>query len=240
MKITKLLSLILTLSLMFSVLVSCGDKEPEYEDLILKRTEIVTCKNNGLEIKGVIDYEKSNISETETVSVSSTAENIAKFENNKIVFGNEYGEASLEIIVGNKKGSVNVKVVPYLEYLSSLANKEGASGFDKLDYYAASWMITNLSAFKNPSSVSIEDVYYVEGAVDSNGFNASYLIMEVRAQNGFGGYNVEYYKVTSGNIQVAEISSYGGFFKSYNGQSLYSCCGYSVNKAVQEYISENY
>ena len=240
MKITKITSLILALSLTIAILVSCGNTEPKYEDLALKTTEIITCRNNSWEIKGIIDYESSNISETDAIVVNSTSENIAKYENNKLVFGNEYGEATVEIIVGNKKGSINVKVVPYLNYLNAQATKDGASGFTKMDYYASSWLINNLSAFKNPSSVSVEDVLYVEGTVSSSGFNASYLIMEVRAQNGFGGYSVEYYKVSSGSIEVATVSSYNGLFKSYNGQSLYCGGGYSVNKAVKEYISENY
>ena len=222
MKITKIVSLILALSLTIAILVSCGNTEPKYEDLALKTTEIITCRNNSWEIKGVIDYESSNISETDVITVNSTSEKIAKFENNKLVFGNECGEATVEIIVGNKKGTVSVKVVPYINYLNARATKDGASGFDKLEYYAASWLIANLSAFKNPSSVSVEEVLYIEGAVSSSGFNASYLIMEIRAQNGFGGYNVEYYKVSSGSIELAEVSSYGGLFKSYNGQSLYT------------------
>lgn len=236
MKITKIVSLILVLSLTIVTLVSCGNK---YEDLELMTTEIVTCRNNSLDIKGVIDYENANISETDVVSVNSTSEKIVKFDNNKFVFGDECGEATVEIIVGNKKGSVSVKVVPYLDYLKAEATKDGASGFSKLNYYAASWLIANISTFRNPSSVSVENVLYIEDSVSSNEFNASYVIMEIRAQNGFGGYNVEYYKVSSGSISVAEVSSYGGLFKSYNGQRLYTGGSYSVNKAVQEYISEN-
>ncbi len=244
MKITKLALIILTICLAIATLVSCNgtpeNQEPQYEELKLKISEFVTCKSNGLDIEAIIDYESSNITKNDAVSVNSTAENIAKIENNKLVVGDEYGEATLDIIVGNKKGSLSVKVVPYKDYLYALANKSDADGFTQMDYYAASWLINNLGAFKNPSSVSVEKVFYVDGTVTSTGFAANYLIMEIRAQNGFGGYGIDYYKVSAGSIELATISSYGGLFYSYNGMDLYKGTSYSVNKAVQEYIAENY
>ena len=238
MKFAKILIPILVVVLIIGVFVFCGKK---YEELPLTRSEITIHKNTSLEIKGVIDYENSDISETDTVSVSSTSENIAKFENNKIVFGNEYGKATLEIVVGNKKGTVSVNVVPYKDYLYSLAQADGASGYDKLTYFATTWLINNLGTFKNPSSVSVEDIFYVKGDVDSNKFNGNYLIMEIRAQKGFGGYGVDYYKVSAGSLQVVDVDTVG-FMHSYNGKDLssWSFGAYYVNAAIREYIAENY
>lgn len=239
MRITKLLATILTLCLTFTLFAACGS-EPNYEPLEMKKTEIITPRNNSWDIAGIIDFRASGLSETNDITVKSGDESLAKYENRKIVFGNDYGTTTLEIIVGNKKGTLNIKVVPYIEYLQATANEADASGFTMIDYYAASWLINNLSLFKNPASVSVEDILYTEGSVTSSGFNAKFLIMEIRAQNGFGGYGVDYYKVTSYGIEEVSIASYNGLFKSYNGESLFSTSTYSVNKAVAEYIEENY
>lgn len=242
MKISKIILVILSLCMAISSFASCQSFEESviYEELELKQTEIISCKNNSWNLTGIIDYEAAGIAEDDVVIVESFNEQIATYENGQIVVGSEYGETSLDITVGNKTALVKVKVVPYIEYLYALTEKEDANVFKTLDYYASLWLINNLGSFKDPSSVSVEEILYSEDTVNStDGFTATYLIMEIRARNGFGGYNIEHFKVSAGGIEEVSVQTYG-FSNSYQGEPLYRCGAFAVNKAIQEYIFENY
>ena len=241
MKITKPLAILLLICTLLYSFAACdktssGDSSTKYEALPMKETVIVSARNNSWNIEGIIDFEKAGISNDATIIANSEDETMAKYSNNKISFGNQCGETTVEFIVGNKKGTVSVKVVSFLDYLKSRANDKDATGYDKSDYYAAQWLVDNLENFKNPSSVSVNEVWTVRGDVTTEAFNASYFIMEIRAQNGFGGYGVDYYKVTSYGIERISLD-YNG---SYNGSKLYKYGAGLVNQAVKEYIEEKY
>ena len=238
MKTTKILSIARVFSLIIALFTGCS---PKFEPLTMRSPELVINRGNGMGIKGIIDFEASNIPDNADITVVSKNEEIATYKDNTLTIGNQYGETTVEFIVGNKKGTLKVKVVPYLEYMAYEASKEDAKGYTEANYLAAEWVIANLDAFKNPSSVSVSEVYAVVGDVTTKECNASFFIVKIRAQNGFGGNSVEYYKVNSYSISEVEIDTYDGLKYYYNGKLIDDVMmSYGVDKAVQEYIEENY
>lgn len=232
MKIFRVIALSLSLLFFVSMFTSCS------KSLVLIEPEIVTTRNDQWGMHNVIDFEKSGIKETTKIKVKSNNEQLVKYENEKLVFGSECGETDITITAGLKKVTVKVKVVSKLDLLEYRANKKDASGYDKLDYYSAKWVIHNLERFKNPSSVTLKEVYYLQNSVSKTSFDASFLIVEISAQNGFGGYGSSFYKVTSYGIEEVELD-YSGFGYEYQGHTLYH---YSLlgDYAIQEYIDDHY
>lgn len=216
-------------------------KEPEMETLELAVSEWITCKENGRVLNGIIGEDKIT-TETQIIATSND-ETIATIDEDKIIIGNKYGETTVEIILNNnQKGVLNIKVVPYLEYLQ---HRMDGTFFHDVDYYASKWIINNLDSFKNPSTVYVNGCYLlldeIERGRESNEA-PSFFIMEIRAQNGFGGNSVDYFKVTPYSIEKVYITKdYFGNPYYYNQQVFsYGTVDYSVNDAIADHIEDNY
>ena len=253
MKHTKIITAVMLLIALAIALVSCQshntveETEKFYEPLIVCVSERILSLDSSEHILHYIDFEGSGFTVDETtnlpvdatITVTSSDESIARYVNGEIITGNEYGKAILDFDIDNRKATVIVKTVPYVDYLKHIfvddVDDPYHSNFLATEYYAAKWLINNLDRFKNPSSVSLVEYYYKDGEVTSEKCNPSYLIMEIRAQNGFGGYSIDTYKVTSYGIE--KITMYG---YQYNGIQHWSGSAYSSAKAVKEYIDHNY
>lgn len=223
----KIIYCLLTLLILGS-LCACN----KYEPLIMKETTLTTYKGYVCGLSPFVDFEANGISNTTEFQVTSSDEAIVKFENNKLVFGNKIGEATLEIIANNKKGILTVNVVPYMEYLKSECGTDYVCTYE---YYAARWLLNNLNSFKNPNSVEVMKVAYPDS--NYNPFDCDFFLLKIRAQNGFGGYGVEWYKVTSYNIQEADVYENVGVY--YGDYQIYQFGGSGVQRAIKEYRESN-
>jgi len=249
----KTLSVILAVAMLVlaSSLISCQPAtepttepttEPPMEPLELKIKEINAPRNHkSYYLYGILGVEENELSNYE-IKFKSSDESIVNIENNIVTTKDKCGTATIDIIIENKKEKLKINVLPSIEYLKIEAEKENAIGFiDKINYYAAQWLINNLDKFKNPESVSVDEIWYADGSVTTDNFNANYLIVGVNAQNGFGGYSFDYYKVSPYSIEETTIDRILGLGYRCNGVKVYSG-GYEdrVDAAVKEYIEENY
>lgn len=99
-------------------------------------------------------------------------------------------------------------------------------------------LVHNLKSFKNPSSVILEDAWY---PIDSK-YDPDWYLVKIHAQNGFGGYDISWYKITS--YSIVEVS-FDEIYRtidgvSYWGKILNAISKIKVNNALKEYISLNY
>ncbi len=146
-------------------------------------------------------YENSQKEEkTEEIKISN--EKIATFDGEHLRSGDTFGETKAEIRTNDGKGSFTIKVVPYIEWLEIYARDEYYNLFygARDSYYAARYLLDNINVFKNPASVSLGNSFSKSDKKLANGAPA-YYIMELRAQNSFGGYNLAYYKVSPNSIE---------------------------------------
>lgn len=111
----------------------------------------------------------------------SADDSIATVEQNGIILAHKKGQTSVFLTDGKKTfATCSVTVLRKAAY--DLLNDEERAFVDMA--------LKNISVFKNPDSVSIVDLGYVPN--DSNP-SQSFWVVEVSAQNSFGGTNSEIY-----------------------------------------------
>lgn len=226
----KILSAIIALALLCSF-ASCS------APLELKVPELTTYRGDTTSLAFILGVDQSELQGNTKISAVSKDESIIKVNDQTLVAGNTLGETTVEITMNNRKGTLKVKVVPYMDYLYEEANKADASGFDQARYYASQWLVSNLDAFKNPTSVSVNKIRYPVDAISATSCDCDYFIMEIRAQNGFGGYGVEYYKVAPYRIEKVTLS-YDRFYGTQDTLQMHSET--VINRALKEHIESRY
>ena len=237
MKKTLLLSLLLVILIFIC---SCSnDFEPEPLDLHM--TEWVTHRGTDQGIANIIGGHEFVITDDMELSVKSNDESIVYLRNGNVLEpGDKYGETTVEITLNGKVGILKVKVIRQIDYYFNQYKNTDLSGWYRSGYLAASWLINNLDSFKNPSSVTVKNVYYIDGEIEKDRCSPSCFIMEISAQNSFGGYSTNYFKVTSSSISEATIKSTLGHGPYYYGnKQIYISDASGVNRAVQEHIADN-
>lgn len=239
----KLIAFLLAAMLLLA-LCACGAKEP----LTMKKdTWYVSPAGNAMGVAGAVDLEASEIS-AEDITAKSSDESFVKIEDGKIVVaGGKMGEADVTLTAGAKEGTLHVCVVDYPEYLEKNAEqakqKDAANRdvFDKNDintWNLYCWLTAGLDTFKNPASVQItgSDVFYAK----TDGDEYPYFLIELRAENSFGGYGVSYFKVSSSGVEQVNWQP-TLISPNYNGDTVMR--GFSamyLSEALTVYIDRNY
>lgn len=231
----KILSLILTVFMMFSMslCISCKSSEPqtsqsqEYGELKLKRSVYyIPIQYNGDTCKYRVDFATEAERESTEVFAISQDESIVTIKDGRICSGSKFGKTKVEIYTDKKKAFLDVEVVRTVRFLQeSIAD----ASYLESTYLACLWFQHNLNSFKKPESVEVLDVCYHEenGKID-------YFVLQVRAENGFGGNTIGYYNLTYSAI----ASGYSPYLFSsdilMNGFHSNYGCSY-LNSVVTEY-----
>ncbi len=158
----------------------------EYEVALCRESNFIY-KNLILEIKGM---DSEQIQALDITAVSKN-ENIATIVGLKIHSKN-IGTTEVVISYNDKEANLKVNVLSVLDYLK-IKMEEGTFSSYKTQYKLCTWFLNQLYNFKNPSSVEILEIYVHENSEnESDGF-----AIKLRAQNGFGGMNIENLYLTS-------------------------------------------
>lgn len=134
-------------------------------------------------------------------------------------------------------GSITSKSnTPYADDLK----KQAESG--EYSYYANAWLLyswltNNLESFKNPSSVKLTgNAYYCKGESSDD---IKFFLVEIRAQNSFGGNTVGYCKVTANAIVQTDWQKTTPP-KDFDGEKVWNCGTSFMEDAFYEYVANNY
>lgn len=100
-----------------------------------------------------------------------------------------------------------------------------------------SWITKNIGSFKNPSSVELTgNAYYCKGETSTD---FKFFLVEIRAENSFGGNSVGYCKVTANGIvetdwEPAQTSP------TFENEKVWKCGTAFLDNAFEEYMANNY
>ena len=173
---------------------SQSDSVPKGE-LDLKVDSWVTCRNNSASYTYIQNNFIESHEDCTDLAIVSNDESIAWIEDNNVCIGEKMGQVTLEISTKDKVATLTVKVGTYLEYMKWQIENGSITTYGEEEYLASRWLIKNINSFKNPKSVEVLDywIHRTNGEID-------YFIMEIRAQNGFGGNTIDYTLVEYGKI----------------------------------------
>lgn len=142
---------------------------------------------------------------------------------------------SLVACGGEKKSDSKT---PIADELKQAAEEDEKGGLRERDWILYSWITKSINSFKNPSSVELgEKAFYCKG--DSEG-EYKFFLVEIRADNSFGGKSVGYCKVTPSSITETEWQPLNGNF-TFEGEkvSRHDILS-SLKDAVKEYTENTY
>lgn len=181
----KIFSVLLVNCVILSCLLLCSCK------LELKKSEHITFVDTE---NSILDYVELDDGDSwRDVTAESEDPTIVSISGERIR-AKKPGTTKIYFTYKKKKGVLTYKVYPILDYLTWRI-ENGASNC-KIDYNACNWVLKNIDVFKNPQSVEVVKSFRHE---NSSG-EIDYFMMEIRAQNGFGGYGTDFYQVTQSGI----------------------------------------
>ncbi|MBQ3331252.1 MAG: hypothetical protein IJG87_08770 [Ruminococcus sp.] len=135
---------------------------------------------------------------------------------------------------GESGGKTDSKT-PYADELSQKA-ESGESGLYVEAYTMYSWLTRNLDSFKDPASVELGDTAYY--CKDDSG-DYKFFLIQIRANNSFGGKSSGYCKVTLTRIEETDWQPPQTYPK-YENETVYKSGTTLVKDAFNEYKENNY
>lgn len=134
-------------------------------------------------------------------------------------------------------GSVTSKSnTPYADDLKKQAESGEYSLYENA-WLLYNWLTKNLESFKNPYSVELTgNAYYCE---DEESGDIKFFLVEIRAQNSFGGNTVGYCKVTSNAIVQTDWQKTTPP-KDFDGEKVWYFGTHWIENAFYEYMTNNY
>lgn len=161
-----------------------------------KKVDSVILSKNTCEIVAGKEYELSyhvvpEDADTSNMVWKSADEEIVTVKDKNTLVAHIVGETSVYLTDGKKTfATCSVTVLPIPAY-DLLSEKE--KSFVDL-------VLRNINDFKTPDSIKFLDIAYIDG----NGAATSHWVVEVSAQNGFGGSSTEIYELYSYGFQKNE------------------------------------
>lgn len=127
---------------------------------------------------------------------------------------------------------------PIADELKQAAEEDEKGGLYERDWILYNWITKSINSFKNPSSVELgEKYFYCKGTTEGE---YKFFLVEIRADNSFGGKSVGYCMVTPSSISETEWQPLNGSF-NYQGEEVYRRdIGSFLKDAVKEYIGNTY
>ncbi len=100
-----------------------------------------------------------------------------------------------------------------------------------------SWLTRNLNDFKDPATVELTgNAYYCK---DESSGDFKFFLMEIRANNSFGGKSVGYVKVTSTGIVETDWTP-AKTSPTFEGEQVWKCGTLFMEDVFQEFMENNY
>lgn len=145
------------------------------------------------------------------------------------------GETEIKLTYKGKIAVIVYKVYSILDYLSYEADNDGNIGSSQNKYLGCLYLMNNIEAFKDPSSVEVTKV--VKYTNDSG--KVDYFMMKIRAKNSFGAYNVDWFKITLASIDKGYspylVKRLGLMYDGFSPAGSISSDTQLYTQAVKEY-----
>lgn len=136
---------------------------------------------------------------------------------------------------GNGANETTESKTPYADALEEQAKDGSITNTSAWLMY--SWLTKNLGSFKNPSSVELTgNAFYCKGETDTD---FKFFLVEIRAENSFGGNSVGYCKVTANGIVETDWKKTTPP-QDFEGEKVWNCGTAFLDNAFKEYMTNNY
>ena len=141
----------------------------------------------------------------------------------------------LSICACNSESGTNP--TPYADALKGEYDKNPDSSIYKPTWLMYSWLTKNINSFKNPASVELTgQACYAKDEVSGE---YKYFLIEIRADNSFGGKSLGYVKVTA--TSLAETNWEPSLISpSFEGEKVWKFGTGFMEDAFKEFIANNY
>ncbi len=231
--------LCIIISLSSLSLYGCGKK------LAMKEDEFISYVGNGLgpcwsiestEFKNEEDKKEAIYSGLIEVDIQNTDIATLYYDRGEpCIRSKAVGETEIKLTYKGKTAVIVYKVYSILDYLSYEADNDGNIGFSQNQYLGCLYLMNNIEAFKDPSSVEVTKV--VKHTNDSG--KVDYFMMEIRAKNSFGAYNVDWFKITLASIDKGYspylVEGIGLMYDGFSPAGSVSGDAQLYTQAVKEY-----